>query len=132
MDKSILFTKSFDLAVASAKLCTSQGELGRQALTIAWAEAIREIGANLFLSTEVSGSQQTFSIRLYTARKQCQRARFFTSLLRDAALFTEETAGIYEQELLEIVKMLQASLSTLREKRQTTVSIVNKKPQKKV
>jgi four helix bundle protein len=116
MEKSIIFTKSYDLAVAAYKQVVVRQKKGSDTSLQWWLSCISEIGANLYLAQE-SFSANNLSIKLYSARKACNRSIFATMLLRDSEVFTEEDSEKFVVDLTEIVKMLQESITTILEKR---------------
>jgi len=59
------------------------------------------------------------SIYLYVARKAAYRGLFWTKLLVEAGELEAEAARRIELELTELIKMLQASITTLNSNRKS-------------
>ena len=118
MEKSILQSKSFDLAVAVyQKVADLQKKQKEFLLSQQWADSVATVALHMYLAQELH-SKNSLSINLYTARKSTLKGLFWTNLLRNMEYLSSDTAKEVTQGLTELLKMLQASINTFSRKRQ--------------
>lgn len=118
MEKSILQSKSFDLAVAVyQKVADLQKKQKEFLLSQQWADSVATVALHMYLAQELR-SKNSLSINLYTARKATLKGLFWTNLLLNMEYLSSDTAKEVTQGLTELLKMLQASINTLSHKRQ--------------
>jgi len=119
MEESILQTKSFDLSVSVyKKVAELQKKQKDFLLSQWWAESVSAVALNMYLAQNIH-TKSGLSIYLYVARKAAYRGLFWTKLLVEAGELEAEAARRIELELTELIKMLQASITTLNSNRKS-------------
>jgi four helix bundle protein len=119
MEESILQSKSFDLSVSVYKKVTELQKKQKDfPLSQWWAESVSAVALNMYLAQNIH-TKSGLSIYLYTARKAAYRGLFWTKLLLESGEMDVAFAQEIETTLVELVKMLQASINTLNSNRKT-------------
>ena len=117
MEESILQTKSFDLSVSVFRKVTELQKKQKDFLLSQWwFESISTVALNMYLAQNIH-TKSGLSIYLYTARKAAFKGLFWTKLLVENGEVDGEFAHEIEVKLVEVVKMIQASITTLNNKR---------------
>lgn len=123
MEESILQTKSFDLSVSVYKKVTELQKKQKDFLLSQWwAESVSAVALNMYLAQNIH-TKNGLSIYLYIARKAAHRGLFWTKLLVEMGELEAEFAKETELGLVELVKMIQASITTLNSNRKNRQEI---------
>lgn len=117
MEKSILYTKSYDLTIAAYKTVAAIKEKYQNNQVADWLfQDISSISLNFYIANEYK-SKRSFLIKLYIAKRSAARSLFWTALLRSLDIVTEEEADTFSLQLTEILKMTGASINTMTKKK---------------
>lgn len=117
MEESILQSKSFDLSVSVyKKVIELQRNHKDLILSQWWTESISAVALNMYLAQNIH-TKTGLSIYLYTSRKAAYKGLFWTKLLVESDELEKSFAQEIENTLTELIKMLQASITTLNSKR---------------
>ncbi len=114
MEQSILLTKSKDLSVSVyKKVIELQKKQKDFILSQWWAENAVRIGSSM----HAIQTKRNLLTNLFVARKSSSNAMFYTDLLNEMGYLSSEEYDKFAGELLELLKMIQASISTIYKKR---------------
>ncbi|MCC7303907.1 four helix bundle protein [bacterium] len=113
MEKSILQSKSFGLSVSVYQKVTELQKKQKEfLLTQWWAESVTSIALNMYLASELH-VKRGLAMYFYTARKATHKSIFWTKLLLEAGYLDKTEGEMIQQSLIELIKMIQASITTV-------------------
>lgn len=115
-EKSIAFDKSYEFALAIINVCREvQLEEKEYILTKQLIRSGTSIGANL--QEAICGqSEKDFLYKVNIAYKEARESRYWISLLRDSSFISMDESITLINALEEILKILGATIKTMRKK----------------
>ena len=111
-----LASKSFQFGVDSYRVCEQIMKLSKESiLTKQLIRSSAAVGA-LCAESEFAQSRPDFISKLAIARKECNEARFWISMMREVGLIELNNAERMQSKANELMRLLTASIKTAQSK----------------
>jgi len=112
-NQSTLYIKSYDLNIKIAKALLKMPRDKWGTSIEDFSRSLTLLGTTAYMAEQIA-AKGSLLFRLYTMRKACYKAMFIGQILQEVKILDNKFMVDVQEDLLQILKMLSASISTIK------------------